>query len=133
VQEVLAVALVGSKSVEVRGRPAAPVLGARFELMRVIQNLLKNAIESGASSVSVDFDGSEKEVSLTVRDDGPGMTPQQLNNALRGGFTTKPHGTGLGLSICRHIVASHGGRLLLKSTSQVGTEASMFLPSAEPT
>ncbi len=129
VNEVLAVGLVGNKPVEVRGEPGGMVLGSRYELMRVIQNLLKNAIESGASAVTVDFVGTGKEVSVTVRDNGPGMSPQQLNQALRGGFTTKRDGTGLGLSICRHVIASHGGRLNIGSSMEGGTSVTVALPA----
>lgn len=124
----MAVAMVGTKPVQVRGRPAAPVLGSRYELMRVIQNLLKNAIESGASSVTVDFGSTEREVTVTVGDNGPGMSLQQLNQALRGGFTTKSHGTGLGLSICRHIIASHGGALNIRTGDLGGVEVFVALP-----
>jgi len=128
VNEVLAVGLVGNKPVEVRGEPGGMVLGSRYELMRVIQNLLKNAIESGASAVTVDFVGTGKEVSVTVRDNGPGMSPQQLNQALRGGFTTKRDGTGLGLSICRHVIASHGGTLNIVLGKVSGIEVVVLLP-----
>jgi signal transduction histidine kinase len=128
VNEVLAVGLVGNKPVAVRGEPGGKVLGSRYELMRVIQNLLKNAIESGASAVTVDVVGTGKEVSVTVRDNGPGMSPQQLNQALRGGFTTKRDGTGLGLSICRHIIASHGGTLNILLGKVSGIEVVVLLP-----
>ena len=128
VEEVIAVALVGRKPVRIIGRPSAPVLGSRFELMRVIQNLLKNAIESGATDVVVAFGDAEKEVMVTVSDNGPGMDAEQLNRALKGGYTSKRDGTGLGLSICRHIIASHGGSFVLNPAKNGGIEATVRLP-----
>ena len=100
--------------------------------MRVIQNLLKNAIESGATEVVVAFGDTEKEVMMTVRDNGPGMDAEQLNRALKGGYTSKRDGTGLGLSICRHVIASHGGSFSFLSNIGSGTVAAISLPKTFP-
>jgi signal transduction histidine kinase len=114
--------------VELTGLSKAEVLGSRYELMRVVQNLVKNAIESGASSIQVGVERLGGQVRLVVRDNGPGMGPAEIKKALGGGYTTKANGTGLGLSICRHIIATHGGELVLQSVQQIGTECSIHLP-----
>lgn len=128
VKEVLAVALPGRPAVELLGLSKAEVLGSRYELMRVVQNLVKNAIESGASSIQVGVERLGGQVRLVVRDNGPGMGPAEIKKALGGGYTTKANGTGLGLSICRHIIATHGGELVLQSVRQMGMECSIHLP-----
>lgn len=128
VKEVLAVALPGRPAVELTGLPNAEVLGSRYELMRGVQNLVKNAIESGATSIQVEVVLLGPCVRLAVRDNGPGMTTAETKKALGGGYTTKANGTGLGLSICRHIIATHGGELKLVSNQGRGLEVSLLLP-----
>lgn len=67
---------------------------------------------------------------LEVRDQGIGMTPEVLNQALDPFFTTKDvgQGTGLGLSVAFGIVHSHQGFLTLDSQPQVGTCVRLYLP-----
>ena len=128
VREVLSVVLPGRQSVEITGLACVKVRGSRYELMRVVHNLIKNAMESGATSIQVDIDRTDEGVRLSVRDNGPGMAPAEIKRALGGGYTTKANGTGLGLSICRHIIAAHGGRLTIKSAAGEGTQCEFQIP-----
>ena len=66
---------------------------------------------------------------LTIQDDGPGMSPEEIRKALGGGYTTKANGTGLGLSICKHILGSHGGGISITSTPGQGTNCIIDLPA----
>lgn len=61
------------------------------------------------------------EVSLSVEDNGPGMTPEVLDKVFIPFFTQSPQGTGLGLSICQKIAEAHDGRMEASSVPGKGT------------
>jgi signal transduction histidine kinase len=130
VREVRDVIFFGSESVVVADGPKCWVRGSAFELARVFQNLIKNALEAQSSEVAVLIKTESGRVLISLNDNGHGMDLETANRALRGGFTTKASGTGLGLSICRHIIGAHGGELALRSAVGQGTTMSIDLPSA---
>jgi len=61
------------------------------------------------------------EVSLSVEDNGPGMSPEVLDKIFIPFFTQSPQGTGLGLSICQKIAEAHSGRMEASSLPGEGT------------
>jgi two-component system, NtrC family, sensor kinase len=69
-------------------------------------------------------------VTITVRDTGCGMPPDDVQKAFQPFFTTKAvgTGTGLGLFLSREIVMAHGGQLSLESAIGKGTAVTIFLP-----
>ena len=105
------------------------------QLRQAIIALLMNALDatSGGGRVEVstrrEGDGA---VSLTVADDGPGITPEHLGKIFSPFFTTKPvgQGTGLGLAICHGIVTAHGGEVRVESEAGRGARFSLVLPLA---
>ncbi len=124
-----------SRSIEVHtdlpeGLPRT--IGDARALNQVFLNLLKNAAESfegrgGSIWVAARAEGNG--VAVSIRDDGPGMSPEVRQRLFEPFFTTKGDtGTGLGLSICKRIVEEHGGRLEIESASGEGTTASLHLP-----
>ncbi|WP_329493729.1 sensor histidine kinase [Kitasatospora herbaricolor] len=98
-----------------------PVLvdGHRAPLTRVLGNLLDNAERYAAATVSVGlaFDDRRREAVLEVRDDGPGIPPEDRARVferftrLDEARTRDSGGAGLGLAIARHIAALHHGTL----------------------
>ena len=72
-----------------------------------------------------------KHVSVEFRDDGPGITPDDLRRVGEPFFTTKRGGTGLGLAIALRIVERHGGGLTLESVAGRGTTARVTLPGLQ--
>ena len=132
-EEVKQVIFFGSPAVHIVGAREAWIRGARYELMRIFQNLLKNSIESSAARVAVEFSVKAGSVVVTISDNGPGMDEDRAHRALHGGFTSKETGTGLGLSICRHLTGSHGGTFALESQPGVGTTVTLTFPSAAKT
>jgi signal transduction histidine kinase len=69
-------------------------------------------------------------VEVIVKDDGPGIAPENLRQIFDPFFTTKGagRGMGLGLRVCRDIVANHGGRLRVESDGKRGTRVVIELP-----
>lgn len=112
---------------------APPLHGDRDKLRRVLDNLLKNAIEAvdrGPGVVEVLGSAMDEVLRLVVHDSGPGL-PEHVDPF--GLFeTTKRGGTGLGLPVCRQIVEAHGGRIALASREGGGAEAVVELPFAGP-
>jgi len=128
-QHVKDVIFFSNAAIEISGVPHAVVRGSQFELTRVIQNIFKNGLEAGATSVRVEFSQKDDQWELTVSDNGAGMDAETATLALKGGFTTKTHGTGLGLGICRHILGAHGATLALESEPGRGTTLRMLFPA----
>lgn len=110
----------------------APVLGDPLALRRVFDNVVTNALQSLTSdggSVTISSESRDRAVRVTVTDTGSGMTPEQVDRALRGFYTTKPQGTGLGLSVVRRLVADHGGEVHIETTPRRGTAVFVELPA----
>jgi two-component system NtrC family sensor kinase len=71
-------------------------------------------------------------VRVSVKDNGVGISPENLKKVFAPFFTTKPvgKGTGLGLSVCYGIVDSMGGVMEVESEKGVGTKFIIRLPAA---
>ena len=100
-------------------------------LVQVLLNVALNALQAlaegkGTLEFSATTDG--KNVIIKVRDNGCGMTPQEVSRAFEPFFTCKPSGTGLGLSTCLHYVQALDGSITLNSEKGVGTEVVVILP-----
>lgn len=117
---------------KVLAEPGMFVRGARFELLRVLQNLIKNGFEAGSTEVVVRVQRQERNIVLSVEDNGGGMDAQAVEKTLKGRYSTKSDGSGLGLQICRHLVGVHGGRLRIESKLGSGTILMVHLPLASP-
>ncbi|QPV61245.1 hypothetical protein I7X12_10730 [Halosimplex litoreum] len=87
-------------------------------LRRVFENLYRNAVEHGESSVHVRVGTTED--GLFVEDDGPGIPPDERESVLEAGVTTNRHGTGYGLQIVDSIVAAHGWTLTVTESATGG-------------
>ena len=106
----------------------------RSQLEQVLINLVKNAIESGATEVSLTAQplpspsgGGGTDTAIHVSDNGAGMTPDVLAHAFVPFYTTKPSGTGIGLSLCRQIILKHGGHISVDSHPGLGTTFAITL------
>jgi len=95
------------------------VLGNRSELSQVWMNLLLNAADSlaGKGTIKVDTFCRDKNVVVTVTDDGPGIPEENSFRLFEPFFTTKAEGegTGLGLWISKQIVEKHKGKIEVES------------------
>ena len=130
-QEARSLLFFDHAALRVTGELGMWVRGARFELLRILQNLVKNALEAGASEVEVRVSRAGREVIVGVIDNGGGMLLEDVEQALKGRYTTKATGSGLGLQICRHLVGVHGGRFKITSQPGKGTTINLSFPAAE--
>jgi two-component system phosphate regulon sensor histidine kinase PhoR len=115
------------------------VIGDRDELLRVIENLVENAIkygaiEAAAPRVEIRVGADKAEGTLAVRDFGPGIAPEHLPRLTERfyrvdvGTSRAKGGTGLGLAIVKHIMARHRGRLSIASIPGQGASFTVALP-----
>lgn len=100
------------------------------QIHQVLLNLMLNAIQAidGAGVVSISVEQRGRTAAVEVKDTGPGIPPETLNNIFRPFFTTKGHGTGLGLSLAKRIVEDHGGRIDVASMPGHGCTFTVLLP-----
>jgi PAS domain S-box-containing protein len=112
------------------------VRGNALRLEQVFINLVINACQAlsdrgQAISVSSSRDLERCTVCVTVRDEGTGIPPGDLNRVREPFFTTKRNqgGTGLGLYVCETIVTEHRGALRIESTPGRGTVVTVSLPA----
>ncbi|HEV7438802.1 MAG TPA: ATP-binding protein, partial [Methylobacterium sp.] len=120
-----------------------PVLGERDELMRVVENLIENAVKYGGGTVRVglahrqDSARSGAQIELVVQDDGPGIAPEHIPRLTERFYrvdvasSRQQGGTGLGLAIVKHTLNRHRGRLTIESTVDAGTTVRVTLPAHE--
>lgn len=100
-------------------------------ISQVLINLLKNAVESLADrkDAAIElfaFENSRSQIELVVKDNGPGIPPELMEEIFVPFFTTKESGSGIGLSISRQIMRLHGGSLIAKSVPGKETRFSML-------
>jgi len=133
-------------TVDVEASGSLWVLGDRDELVRVLENLVENALKYGATGKRVDVaaapgpvspDG-QAEAQVRVRDYGPGIAPEHLPRLTERFYRVNVResrdqgGTGLGLALVKHILARHRGRLTIESAAGAGATFIMHVPIAEP-
>jgi signal transduction histidine kinase len=105
-------------------------------LEQVLDNLFDNAIEAigdAGGTVRASVGKSETGVTLTVADDGPGMTPQARSRAFLRFTSGSQNGTGLGLAIVHRLVTANGGTIRLADTPGGGLTVEVEFPGAPVT
>ena len=106
-----------------------PVMLDSTQCQHLLINLIKNGLEADEShSVSVSVRRDANLLYVAVRDKGPGMNRDVLQNALLPFYSTKQNGTGLGLALCREIVEAHNGQIGLSNLAEGGLEVRIKLP-----
>jgi signal transduction histidine kinase len=71
---------------------------------------------------------AEKKIEILIKDNGIGISKDNLSKIFYPFFTTKPEGTGLGLSIANSIVEEHKGLIIVNSTEGKGSFFRIQLP-----
>ena len=126
--------LVSQRDVAVRFDPAGSE-GLRLlvdpqQVRQILLNVVLNAVQACGDRGEVILRGERRgaRAILSVRDSGPGFSPEALANALTPFYTTRSDGTGLGLAITHRIVEQHSGSIRLANRPEGGGLVEIELP-----
>jgi two-component system cell cycle sensor histidine kinase/response regulator CckA len=114
------------------------------QMSQVIQNIVINADQAmpagGTLNISARNTAIQRlgalllpkgnYVQIDIKDEGVGMSKQQLARLFEPYFTTKQKGSGLGLATAYSIIKNHGGHITAESTQNVGTTFHIYLPAS---
>ena len=98
------------------------------QISQVFVNIIRNALQASPTDIIVVLNAafSDREVQISISDDGTGIPEDIQPRIFRPNFTTKSNGNGLGLAISKHIVEASGGRIDFE-TSPKGTTFFVYL------
>ena len=105
----------------------------RAQLIRIITNLVKNAIQAIPEdqiekSIRVSVKKENNNAIIAVSDNGKGIAKEDFNRIFEPKFTTKSSGMGLGLGIIKNIIENYNGTITFESKINKGTTFSVSLP-----
>ncbi|MFT5215056.1 MAG: two-component system nitrogen regulation sensor histidine kinase NtrY [Glaciecola sp.] len=104
----------------------------RTQLIRIITNLVKNAIQAISENenpkVDIELMDDNKNVIITVSDNGHGIAEENIPKVFEPKFTTKTSGMGLGLAMIKNIIETYKGSINFTSTEEEGTTFKVTLP-----
>jgi len=123
--------------IEVEIEAGVQIVADRCQMQQVVLNLVMNALEAMREvpasqrrlTVSVMRTDAGK-VRCAVRDQGNGITHENLQKVFDPFWTTKPQGLGMGLSVCRSIVEAHNGKMWVESSAGAGATFFFEVPAA---
>ncbi|MBV9784493.1 MAG: HAMP domain-containing protein [Acidisphaera sp.] len=128
-EEVVAGARRAGAQVDIAA-PAGLTLKLRPDAVRrAITNLVDNARRHARRVAVTAAAISDRGVTVTVDDDGPGIPPDRRESVFRPFESDAAGGTGLGLTIARDIVRAHGGDIVLEQSPLGGLRARIRLPA----
>ena len=101
----------------------------RHALNNIINNAIHAVKENGLIAVTSGFDESGLYQTVKIRDNGPGISPDNVLKIFEPGFTLNKNGTGLGLAIVEKIILEHNGKVYCNSSINAGAEFVLMFPS----
>lgn len=127
--------LVERSGAEIEREPLGRALVPGEELVRLLENLVENAIEHAdvdEPRVEIGAEDEGEEVLLTVSDNGRGIAPgvrEHVFDIFHRGDPSDPEGTGVGLAVCKRIAEAAGGGIWVESQPTEGSTFFVRLPS----
>ena len=111
------------------------VSASRADLQQAYFNIIRNAVEamrdnSGARQIEVSIKAVDRDVEVSIADNGPGMAPEVLKNLFRKSITTKTDGTGVGLVITRDLLMRNDGTIEFHNLPSGGMWVRTIFPPA---
>jgi two-component system sensor histidine kinase RegB len=110
------------------GARPAPHIMTDQTLSQALLNLLNNAADASPENVEVEADWDATEIRLQIRDRGPGLSPEAVQQAGRPFYTTKGNGIGIGLFLANATIERCGGKVTLRNRDGGGAVTEIHLP-----
>jgi signal transduction histidine kinase len=108
-------------------------VGDERALQQIMLNVLTNAMDAVSESenpfIQVDISNSERNVEITVTDNGIGISPKESDKLFLPFYTTKAKGTGMGLTIVKNLLTRMGGSIKI-GPMEKGTRVSVLIPNS---
>ncbi|MBB5397865.1 ATP-binding protein [Mucilaginibacter sp. AK015] len=105
----------------------------RDQLLRCFNNLLKNAIEATPQDkdcvINIDYLITNKNILLTIKDNGNGIPEGMREKIFEPNFTTKSSGTGLGLAFVKNSIENANGKVWFETAMEIGTTFYLSFPA----
>jgi signal transduction histidine kinase len=114
------------------GRSFPPLLMQRGHLSEILANLLENARDALGEKGNIFLTAGcrpDYAVEISVRDDGPGISPDKIERIFEAYYTTKKKGSGLGLAIVKHNAELYGGTVRVESELGKGAKFTVIFPA----
>jgi len=113
------------------------ILANKNALTGAIQNLLHNALQATATlqneqaAINIQVYGQNDVVYISVKDNGPGISSENITKIFEPFYTSSSKGTGLGLAVVKSVVEAHQGEVSYLSKSGEGAHFCLKLPLLE--
>ena len=108
------------------------VFADKNHLVRILNNLLKNAIqaipENRRGKIEIELKRHENDALIRISDNGSGIPDHMKDKVFTPNFTTKSSGTGLGLAISANMIESFNGRIYFETKVGQGTDFYVSIP-----
>ncbi|AJY48076.1 histidine kinase [Martelella endophytica] len=119
--------------------PSIFIQADRLEMQQLLTNLITNAIQAMRERPATErqmeiavraHETSDRLAIITISDNGPGISDDNLAKLFNPFFTTKKDGMGVGLAICKTIAEAHGGSLSARNSDTGGAIFDIAIPLA---
>lgn len=108
------------------------IVGDDLQFQQVFINLIKNALDAieDRGTLEIETELEQERINVYIRDNGNGMTEEQIHRVFDPFYTTKPvgKGTGLGIYIAYNIMKKYNGDIIITSQKNVGTKVKVIFP-----
>ena len=111
------------------------IVGSGKLVSRAIENIVRNALRFSrrGETIILEMETNAAGTTLTIRDQGPGVKPEQLKvlfDPFYRGDPSSGHGYGLGLAIAKRAILAHGGTITAGNGAEEGLTITIWLPAA---
>ncbi len=124
-----------SLTIKFKMAPAMPNVPLDMEkFQQAVMNLFFNAIDASPEGGTIRIDigirwqNAKRFAAISIRDEGPGISAELLDEIKKPFFTTKTRGTGLGLTNTERVVRDHGGWLEIDNQNSEGANFTLMMP-----
>lgn len=108
------------------------VFADKDHLIRILNNIIKNAIQAipheRLGQITIRLIRDEHDATISITDNGTGISDEEKAKVFQPNFTTKSSGTGLGLAMCSKMVESMNGKIYFETEQDVGTTFFIVIP-----